>query len=76
RSFVDRHARELGINGFVRNLSDGNVEVIAQGNEYKLGELVSLCKKGPMAARVDDVNTKSKDLSEAEKIYEDFSIKF
>lgn len=55
RSFVREAALELGLTGFVRNEPDGSVLVIAEGAEEKLQELISRCRKGPLAARVDKV---------------------
>lgn len=48
-------ALKLGINGFVRNLSDGSVEVVAEGDEEKLKEFINWCWKGPSGARVENV---------------------
>ena len=45
----------LNLKGFVRNMPDGNVEVIAEGNENKLKELIEFCKKGPAGAHVENV---------------------
>ena len=54
RSFVARHARELGLWGYARNLSDGSVEVMAEGENEQLVKLTGLIKVGPTAARVDN----------------------
>lgn len=56
RDFVKRAATKRGIVGTVRNTSDGNVFVEAEGDEKKLTELVGLLKKGPLFARVDRVS--------------------
>jgi len=55
RWFVEREAHILGISGWVRNNSDGSVEVLAQGNREQLLGLRSRLRQGPRAARVDDV---------------------
>jgi len=55
RWFVEREAHILGINGWVRNNSDGSVEVLAQGTREQLLGLRSRLRQGPRAARVDDV---------------------
>ena len=51
-------ASTLGLNGWVRNLPDGTVEVLAQGDERDLRELLRWLKDGPPGSRVDklDVN--------------------
>jgi acylphosphatase len=55
RAFVLRYARALGVSGTVRNLPSGQVEVIAEGDEKTLNQLLTLLKQGPPAARVTDV---------------------
>lgn len=48
-------AKNLDLRGFVKNLQDGTVEVIAEGSEEKLNKFIEFCKKGPMLAHVTDV---------------------
>ncbi len=48
-------ARRHGLTGFARNLPDGRVEVVAEGEEEDLRALVEYCRRGPPAARVDAV---------------------
>lgn len=55
RWFVEREAHILGIAGWVRNNSDGSVEVFAQGARDQLLGLRSRLCEGPRAARVDAV---------------------
>ena len=55
RWFVEREAHTLGISGWVRNNSDGSVEVLAMGTDEQLSNLRSRLRQGPRAARVDDV---------------------
>lgn len=55
RWFVEREAHILGIAGWVRNNSDGSVEVLAQGTRDRLLGLRSRLREGPRAARVDAV---------------------
>lgn len=54
QSTVDE-ARRLGLQGWVRNLVDGRVEVEAEGERAALEGLVRFCWRGPPAARVEDV---------------------
>jgi acylphosphatase len=55
RWFVDFEARQLGLAGWVRNLPDGTVEALAMGTEEQLAALYQKLRKGPRAARVDEV---------------------
>ncbi|MFC1823645.1 acylphosphatase [Thermodesulfobacteriota bacterium] len=55
RDSTRTQANTLGINGWVRNRRDGNVEVLAEGPEKNVGKLIEWCHKGPSAARVDRV---------------------
>jgi acylphosphatase len=55
RWFVDFEARQLGLAGWVRNTAEGTVEVLAMGTEQQLATLREELRKGPRAARVDEV---------------------
>ncbi len=57
RDWTVRNARELGLTGWVRNLSDGRVEVLADGDEVALGKLLDALRSGPRLAEVEDVET-------------------
>ena len=48
-------AREAGVDGWVRNLDDGRVEAVFEGDEAAVRELVDWCESGSRAAEVDDV---------------------
>jgi acylphosphatase len=48
-------ARRLGLTGWVRNRSDGTVELEAEGPEDRIAALLAWCQEGPPAARVDGV---------------------
>lgn len=52
RYFTVRAARELGLAGWVRNLSDGRVEVLAVGAARKLSNLEGELRLGPLRAEV------------------------
>lgn len=55
RAWTTLTARALGVNGFVRNLDDGRVEIFAEGDPAAIDALVANCWQGPAGARVDDV---------------------
>jgi len=55
RHHTNKEANRLGLKGFVRNLEDGSVEVIAEGPQDKINELVAWCRQGPPHAAVENV---------------------
>lgn len=57
RYFVIHQAQPLGVRGYARNTSDGDVEVVAQGTRASLERLLAVLKRGPSAAQVDEVET-------------------
>jgi acylphosphatase len=50
-------AREIGVSGWVRNRSDGTVEVIAEGTHQQLEKLLQFLNTGPGSASVSQVQT-------------------
>ncbi len=71
RMFIERSARELGLCGWVRNRTDGTVEIDAEGSEEALVELINLAKKGPAHSRVTLMRQEEK---RAEGTFEDFTV--
>lgn len=57
RNWVQRHARDLNVQGYAENLSDGRVEVIAEGEHANLDRLLHWLRRGPPHARVTSVET-------------------
>ncbi len=55
RAYTRDHARQAGVEGWVRNLSDGRVEAVFEGSRPAVQRLVSWCYSGPPNARVDRV---------------------
>ena len=49
-------ARTIGLQGWVRNRSDGTVEIVAEGALEDVDRLVEWCEKGPETARVERVD--------------------
>lgn len=58
RHYTVLTARELGVTGWVRNLPDGDVEVVAEGTRNQLSQVIAFLHKGPPAAHVTGVDTK------------------
>ena len=55
RYFVYRHAAQLGLNGFCRNLYNGSVEIEVEGDRSLVEDLIQQVKVGPRFAEVTDV---------------------
>jgi acylphosphatase len=70
RQSTKEKAVELGLTGQVKNLPDGNVQVIVTGTRDQLTAFTAWCKKGPPRARVDGVEMLELPL----KLFDHFSI--
>ena len=57
RFFAQRQAAVLGLRGYVRNLPDRSVEVVAEGPRSQLDQFVRLLWRGPYGAEVETVET-------------------
>jgi acylphosphatase len=55
RFFAERAARELGVHGWVRNLPDGNVESVVEGEDEAVSRYLARLREGPRSGRVTDV---------------------
>ncbi len=58
RASAQREARRLGLTGWVKNRADGAVEILAEGEEEGLKDLIGWAKHGPTAARVENVDVR------------------
>ncbi len=56
RYYTRKQANELGLTGYVQNMPDGTVGVVAEGPRPDLDELLSFLRVGPRAAHVTDVD--------------------
>jgi len=61
RWFTERKAKEIGVNGWVKNLWDGSVEIVAEGDEEDLKVFIEEIKKGPPLSRVDKIEERWED---------------
>ena len=55
RATCAREAALRGVAGWVRNLPDGSVEAVFEGDDEQLESMVEWCRRGPAGARVDEV---------------------
>jgi acylphosphatase len=68
RWFVHREAAALGLHGWVRNTESGHVEVVAAGDEDQLTRLTALLANGSRGSRVDRIEQRDLDPSEADAL--------
>ncbi len=69
RAWIKEEAEKLKVFGWVRNASDGSVELFLQGDESSVNQLLALTWEGPNQAEVDDVLTQE---SEADNLINAF----
>ena len=72
RFFAEEQARREGLAGYVRNLPDGRVEFRSRGSAEDLEQFVEAVRRGPLASRVDRVDTEQ---LEGETDFDDFTVR-
>ena len=70
RNYTKTKATALGITGTIKNLPDGNVFIIATGEDYQLNDLIAYCKEGPPKAVVEEITKEDMGLQQ----FSDFEI--
>ncbi|RLF03438.1 MAG: acylphosphatase [Thermoprotei archaeon] len=58
RANTRRVAKRLGLTGYVRNMSDGSVEAVFEGEGDKVRQAIEWCRHGPPLARVERVDVR------------------
>jgi acylphosphatase len=56
RQTTAQEANRIGVTGWVRNLPDGDVEAVVEGDREDVDRLIAWCHHGPPSARVDNVS--------------------
>lgn len=64
RSSARQYAKSLGVTGWVRNLRDGRVELLACGHEHVLDDLEKWLEIGPEYAKVTNIKIINENLSD------------
>lgn len=59
RQGAKEKATALGLTGYVKNLPDGSVQIMASGNTDQLLQLVLWCRQGPVRAIVEEVQVET-----------------
>ncbi len=71
RDFTTRKAKKVGVKGWVQNLPDGTVEIVAQGNREALEKLIAYLNKGSILSRVENVTIEWR---EPQKFFDSFTL--
>ncbi|MGB0851353.1 MAG: acylphosphatase [Bacteroidia bacterium] len=71
RVSAKQKAMNLGVNGYVKNESDGSVSFEIEGEEDAVSSMVQWCRSGPALARVSHLEVNNS----AERNFVDFQIK-
>ena len=61
------------VSGWVRNLDDGRVEIVAQGQEQDIDNLSNWCRTGPANSRVYEFELKEESIAEK---FENFEVRY
>ncbi|SMF68167.1 acylphosphatase [Allosphingosinicella indica] len=70
RAWMAEQAEALGVRGWVRNRSDSTVEALVVGSADALEGLITRCRQGPPAARVDSIDSEKADPADAGPAFE------
>jgi len=63
RNFVKENAEKLSLGGFVRNLEDGRIEIIVEGDNENIKSFIEICKKGLKFASIREIKIEEKSYS-------------
>ncbi|WP_292663887.1 acylphosphatase [Nitratifractor sp.] len=74
RKFVAQKLRELGLQGYVRNLPDGTVEVVVRATEEELPQIEKILYEGSPMSEVESVEMEA--LDNDDLIYDGFEIRY
>ncbi len=72
RANAQKEAERLKVKGYIRNLPDGRVEAVIEGEEICVNKMIQWCEVGPKHARVDSVEVV---IEHPKDEFEDFSIR-
>ena len=61
RYYTQRQAQDLGLVGWVMNQPDGSVELVAEGSQNQLSDLLTWCQQGPSLASVASIEKRYED---------------
>ncbi len=70
RGATERRMRELGVTGWVRNLPDGRVEAVVQGEAAQIDSALAFLREGPRGALVEHVEIRDEPVRDDESDFE------
>lgn len=73
RAETQRAAKDFNLTGWVRNMADGRVEAVFEGDDTNVDKMIAWCHSGPPAARVEEVAVNEEPCTD---IFQDFSITY
>jgi acylphosphatase len=73
RAETQRTAKSFNLTGWVRNIADGRVEAVLEGEDENVDKMLKWCHTGPPAAKVEEVLTEEEPYTSE---FSDFSIKY
>ncbi len=73
RANTKQKAEQLGINGWVKNIADGKVAALFEGDEKHVQEMIEWCHHGPPLAKVENIEVKKQSPTNG---FEGFSVRY
>jgi len=73
RASTKQKAEQLGLYGWVKNTSEGNVEAVFEGDENLVKEMIEWCHRGPPLAKVVNVEVKNQEPTNG---FDSFSVRY
>ena len=62
RAFIYKQAQNLLLKGYVKNMSDGTLQIVLQGPEKQINQLVELANDGPSLSKVTNIKITEEDM--------------
>lgn len=72
RRYIQKQAQGMAVGGWVRNLPDGKVEMLLQGERQEVEMVIEACRQGPFLAEVDEVEIEWEEVLQE---FNDFSVR-
>lgn len=60
KNFTKENADKLDLRGFVRDLEDGTLEVVVEGEKDNIARLIEILKKGPAHSQIRNINVEER----------------